>query len=46
MEKIKTIIIKRNLLTDCRKAWEMVTTDGLKASKLAGDGGSIVSRII
>ena len=38
--------VKINIYTDCRKVWEMVAADGLKSSQLAGDGGSIVSRII
>ena len=32
--------------TDCRKAWELLTEDRLKASEITGDGGSIISRII
>ena len=32
--------------TDCSKVWELLTTKVLKASQLAGDGGSIVSKII
>ena len=31
---------------DFRKAYELFTTDSLKESKLEGDGGSIISKII
>ena len=31
---------------DCKKEWEMITSDSLKASQLAGDGGSIISKIL
>ena len=31
---------------DCRKVWELLTSEILKASQLSGDGGSIVIRII
>ena len=37
--KIKTPI-------DCRKLREFLTSNKLKASQFAGDGGSIISRII
>ena len=38
-EKIKTC-------ADCRKVWELLTSEKVKASKFAGDGGSMISRII
>ena len=31
---------------DCRKEWELLTDEKVKASQFAGDGGSIFSRII
>ena len=31
---------------DCKKAWEMVTSDSLKATQLAGHGRSIISKIL
>ena len=31
---------------DCKKEWEMITSDSLKASQLTGDGGSIISKIL
>ena len=37
--KIKTHI-------DCKKIWEMVTSERLKSSKLAGHRGSIISKIL
>ena len=30
----------------CKKAWEMATSDSLKASQLAGNGGSIIRKIL
>ena len=36
------IVINMN----CREFWELLTSDTLKASQLAEDGGSIISRII
>ena len=38
--------VKITMQAYCRKVWEMATANGLKASKLSGDGGSIISRII
>ena len=37
---------KIKMYMDCKKMWEMVTSDSLKASQLAGDGGSIISKIL
>ena len=31
---------------DCRKVWEFLTSDKLKASQFVWDGGSIIGRII
>ena len=31
---------------DCRKLWELLTTKTLKVSQLAGDGESIIGKII
>ena len=31
---------------DCKKSWEMVTSERLKSSKLAGHRGSIISKIL
>ena len=31
---------------DCRKVWKLLTSKTLKVSQLAGDGGSIISKII
>ena len=31
---------------DCRKVWELLTSNKLKVSKLGGDGGSMISIII
>ena len=32
--------------TDCRKVWELLICGKVKSSQLAGDGGSIISKII
>ena len=32
--------------TDCRKAWESLTYEKVKASQFAGDGRSTISKII
>ena len=37
---------KITIRTGCRKAWEMIAANRLKESQLAGDGGSIVGRVI
>ena len=34
------------MIVDFRKVWELLASETLKESQLAGDGGSIVSRII
>ena len=31
---------------DCREVWELLTADKLKSSQFAGDGGSIIRKII
>ena len=31
--------------TDCRKVWELSTSKTLKASQLAGDVGTVISKI-
>ena len=31
---------------DCKKIWEMVTSERLKASQFSGDVGSVISKIL
>ena len=37
--------VKIKTHTDCRKVWDLLTSDKLKASQFAEDGGSIISRV-